>query len=501
MKKVFWTLLVAALPLVSCDNKTTAPATETAEVETQTITGGDIAFVRVDYVLAQSQIYQTEGVALKDKTEKAQNAWAQKEKNLQYEASQLQEKYQKGLITTADAQKQQQSIEKKIANYQSSAQKEAQTLDEENYVFSNRTQDLIMRAIKEINADKKYKLIINATAQIDTVQPEIRYDAFVESYAATLNMCLQGIVSPATLGIDVGKMSSAEAQREKKDITGMTRNAITDALEKVLPQVVCSMLMTYDLMHSNQAGAYEPKVTFGEYGAPDFDSRVQTIASAATASVMSVEAQVDELWGASKDDDWKRAEVQRILELDLIASLGSVSAVELLEEAARTYCIPVSVMERNDETAPSRVLESFALSAPSLSMLTGAVDYSTIVTSDTTFAWQSATIRRLAKEGPCVIIGRCADHVLRGTPGVVSLFLYADYEARVDHITQKYQLSRGDATILIDETEKERARYYKRHTGQEFARMENYDLCLNTASVNREMAILLLKAFVENQEN
>ena len=86
---------------------------------------------------------------------------------------------------------------------------------------------------------------------------------------------------------------------------------------------------------------------------------------------------------------------------------------ELLEEAARTYCIPVSVMERNDETAPSRVLESFALSAPSLSMLTGAVDYSTIVTSDTTFAWQSATIRRLAKEGPCVIIGRCADHVLR----------------------------------------------------------------------------------------
>ena len=174
---------------------------------------------------------------------------------------------------------------------------------------------------------------------------------------------------------------------------------------------------------------------------------------------------------------------------------------ELLEEAARTYCIPVSGMERNDETAPSRVLESFALSAPSLSMLTGAVDYSTIVTSDTTFAWQSATIRRLSKEGPCVIIGRCADHVLRGTPGVVSLFLYADYEARVDHITQKYQLSRGDATILIDETEKERARYYKRHTGQEFARMENYDLCLNTASVNREMAILLLKAFVENQEN
>lgn len=56
----------------------------------------------------------------------------------------------------------------------------------------------------------------NATAQIDTVQPEIRYDAFVESYAATLNMCLQGIVSPATLGIDVGKMSSARRSAKRK---------------------------------------------------------------------------------------------------------------------------------------------------------------------------------------------------------------------------------------------------------------------------------------------
>lgn len=148
---------------------------------------------------------------------------------------------------------------------------------------------------------------------IETIQPEIRYDAFVESYAATLNLCLQGIVSPATLGIDVGKMSSAEAQREKKDVTGMTRNAITDALEKALPQVVRSMLMAYDLLQGHAAGQYEPKVTFGEYGAPDFDSRVQTVASAATAGVMSVEAVVDELWGASKDADWKAAEVRRIL--------------------------------------------------------------------------------------------------------------------------------------------------------------------------------------------
>ena len=87
--------------------------------------------------------------------------------------------------------------------------------------------------------------------------------------------------------------------------------------------------------------------------------------------------------------------------------------------------------------------------------------------------------------------------MLRGTPGVVSLFLYADYEARVDHITQKYQLSRGDATILIDETEKERARYYKRHTGQEFARMENYDLCLDSAAIGLDNCVEVIKRVIE----
>ena len=99
--------------------------------------------------------------------EAAQKSWAQKEQNLQSEAAQLQEKYQKGLITTNDAQAQQQSIEKRVAAYQSSAQKEAQALDEENFVFTNRAQDLLHRAVQDINAGKKYKLIINSTALID----------------------------------------------------------------------------------------------------------------------------------------------------------------------------------------------------------------------------------------------------------------------------------------------------------------------------------------------
>lgn len=187
MKKVFLTLLVTAMGLVACENKTAAPAEEAQATATEVVEG-DLAYVRVDYVLAESEIFKTEGIALQEKTQKAQNSWAQKEKNLQYEATQLQEKYQKGLITTADAQKKQADIEKKVANYQTNTQKEAQALDEENLVFSNRSQDLIMRAIQAVNADKKYKMVVNATALLDAAEALDISDAVLakvnELYAA-----------------------------------------------------------------------------------------------------------------------------------------------------------------------------------------------------------------------------------------------------------------------------------------------------------------------------
>lgn len=167
MKKTLFPALAAALVLAACGTKTAEQTGDAAEAVAQQVVSSDIAYVQVEAVLAQCDLYKTEGAALQEKTEKAQKSWAQREKGLQAEAAQLQEKYQKGLITSRDAQTQQENIQKKAASYQTNAQKEAQTLDEENYVFTNRAQDLLQRAVQEINADKKYKLIINATALID----------------------------------------------------------------------------------------------------------------------------------------------------------------------------------------------------------------------------------------------------------------------------------------------------------------------------------------------
>ena len=168
MKKTLFPVLAAALVMTACGTKTTEQTAQTAQTETTARVGAsDIAYVQVEAVLAQCDLFLTEGKALQEKTEKAQKSWAQREQNLQAEVAQLQEKFQKGLITSRDAQAQQESLQKRAASYQNNAQKEAQTLDEENYVFTNRAQDLIHRAVQELNADKKYKLILNATSLVD----------------------------------------------------------------------------------------------------------------------------------------------------------------------------------------------------------------------------------------------------------------------------------------------------------------------------------------------
>ena len=198
MKKTLFPALAAALVLAACGTKTaeqTGQAEVAAEAAAQQVVSSDIAYVQVEAVLAQCDLYKNEGVALQEKTEKAQKSWAQREQNLQAEAAQLQQKYEKGLITSRDAQAQQESIQKKVASYQSNAQKEAQTLDEENYVFTNRAQDLLHRAVQEINSGKKYKLILNASALIDA--------------DTTLN------ITPAVLA-KVNELYAADKKAEKK---------------------------------------------------------------------------------------------------------------------------------------------------------------------------------------------------------------------------------------------------------------------------------------------
>ena len=164
MRKIFIVAL-AFLAFAGC--KENKKSVEVEQSATEVVAGGDLAFVNVEYVLAESNIFKSEGIALRDKTENAQQKWMKKEQNLQNEMQQLADKYQKGLITTRNAQEKEQELQKRAVALQNAAQKEGKELEEENLVFQNRLNDLVMRAIQEINADKKYKMVMQATALLD----------------------------------------------------------------------------------------------------------------------------------------------------------------------------------------------------------------------------------------------------------------------------------------------------------------------------------------------
>lgn len=148
--------------------------------------------------------------------------------------------------------------------------------------------------------------------KIVNAEHPIPHDSYLATYVTALDLCLQGLISPSTLGIDMKKLDNAEAQREKEKATLYSRNAIIDALQKDIPKLVETMLKAYAEFYQLPAKDYDVTVEFGDYANPSFESQVETIGKAKTNGIMSIEAAVDELYGDDKDDDWKAEEVARL---------------------------------------------------------------------------------------------------------------------------------------------------------------------------------------------
>lgn len=148
--------------------------------------------------------------------------------------------------------------------------------------------------------------------EITTVNPIVQTDSYIQAYITALDLCLQGLISPSTLGIDSKKIDNAEAQREKEKATLYTRNQIIDVLQTVIPQLVATAYKSYLAQTDKPLKEIDVTVEFGEYANPSFESQVETIAKAKVGGVMSIEASIDELYGDTKNDEWKKQEVARI---------------------------------------------------------------------------------------------------------------------------------------------------------------------------------------------
>lgn len=154
----------------------------------------------------------------------------------------------------------------------------------------------------------------DAKNEIDMKQANINYEAYVESYSNAIDMCLQGIISPSTLGIDLKKTDNAEAQREKEKTTLYTRGKLVDILTEVIPELVNIILKTNDVLNKKNTREYEVSIGFGEYASPSFDAVVETVGKAKTYGVMSIEQCIEEMYGDTWTDEDKEEEIKRIKE-------------------------------------------------------------------------------------------------------------------------------------------------------------------------------------------
>ena len=143
-------------------------------------------------------------------------------------------------------------------------------------------------------------------------QPKIPHESYLATYVTALDLCLQGIISPSTLGIDVKKLDNAEAQREKEKTTLYTRNAIIEMLQNKLPELVEVCIKTNQILKKSTLEDVEVEVSFGEYANPSFESQVETVGKGKTQGIMSIEACVEELYGDTKTEEWKSKEVARL---------------------------------------------------------------------------------------------------------------------------------------------------------------------------------------------
>ncbi len=122
------------------------------------------------------------------------------------------------------------------------------------------------------------------------------------------------------------------------------------------------------------------------------------------------------------------------------------------------------------------------------------------ISEENLFNYQAMVIKQIAEEGSCVIVGRCADYVLRDNPAVVRVFIYADEENCVRNVAEVRGITdRREALKTIASTDKERAGYYKAHTGRDWIDARNYDLCLNSGNLGFEKCVDIIEGFIKTK--
>ncbi|MBQ5915907.1 MAG: cytidylate kinase-like family protein, partial [Lachnospiraceae bacterium] len=116
------------------------------------------------------------------------------------------------------------------------------------------------------------------------------------------------------------------------------------------------------------------------------------------------------------------------------------------------------------------------------------------------FLAQFDTIKQIASEESCVIIGRCADYALADFPNVVTVFITADEDVKINTLMGRHDMTEAQAKSFMAKTDKKRASYYNYYSSKRWGDSKSYDLCINSSKVGLEGAIRIIKAFAEEKQ-
>lgn len=158
---------------------------------------------------------------------------------------------------------------------------------------------------------------------------------------------------------------------------------------------------------------------------------------------------------------------------------------ELIKESASRGELDEDILGKADESAANSLLYTLAMGS-NVFGTTMSFGYK-MPLNDKLFLLQSEVIREYAEAGSCVIIGRCADYVLRDEKNVLRLFIYGDLDHRSERVKARHpEVKESQIIDIINKTDKRRSSYYNFYTGNKWGKYDNYDLAINSSTLGIE---------------
>ncbi|MEG1847288.1 MAG: cytidylate kinase-like family protein [Lachnospiraceae bacterium] len=171
---------------------------------------------------------------------------------------------------------------------------------------------------------------------------------------------------------------------------------------------------------------------------------------------------------------------------------------ELLTRAAKESGFCEEMIQNHDERPTNSFLYNLVMDTYSFGY--NSSSFVDMPISHKVFLAQFDAIKKIASEGPCVIVGRCADYALDDYKNSTHLFICGDMDVKLKRICAKYDLSESKAKDMILKKDKQRQSYYNYYSSKKWSQAESYDLCINSSVLGMEGTVDLLIHYIENFE-